>query len=185
MLQPKVSEIITEFLKESEENYLALRNNLSQYKNIFQYVYSNIFTEIYCSTERRGFELKSNFHIIFKTYKDKKKMEPLGKNTQNYEDIRNETYFYEQKPLKIDDFNEAEEKEVKEHVEKRKIKRREVAEKNKFEKKKKKKQEQDKKTKKELWDEMKDLNKEFKDMKEPKKKSKKMSKTILKGNFLM
>ena len=32
---------------------------------------------------------------------------------------------------------------------------------------------------------MKDLNKEFKDMKEPKKKSKKMSKTILKGNFLM
>ena len=63
-------------------------------------------------------------------------MDPLGKNTQNYEDIRNETYVYEQKPLKIDDFNEAEEKEVKEHVEKRKIKRREVAEKNKFEKKK-------------------------------------------------
>ena len=138
MLQPKVSEIITEFLKESEENYLALRNNLSQYKNIFQYVYSNIFTEIYCSTERRGFDLKSTFHIIFKTYKDKKKMDPLGKNTQNYEDIRNETYVYEQKPLKIDDFNEAEEKEVKEHVEKRKIKRREIVEKNKLVKKKRK-----------------------------------------------
>ena len=36
VLQPKVSEIITEFLKEGEENYVALRNNLSQYKNIFQ-----------------------------------------------------------------------------------------------------------------------------------------------------
>ena len=38
---------------------------------------------------------------------------------------------YEQKPIKIDDFNEAEEKEAKERVEKIKIKRREVAEKNK------------------------------------------------------
>ena len=33
--------------------------------------------------------------------------------------------------MKIDDFNDAEEKEVKEQVEKRKIKRREVAGKNK------------------------------------------------------
>ena len=33
--------------------------------------------------------------------------------------------------MKIDDFNDAEEKEVKEQVEKRKIKRREVAAKNK------------------------------------------------------
>ena len=79
VFQPKVSEIITEFLKENEENYVALRNNLSQYKNIFKYVYSNVFPEIYCSTKRRGFDLKSTFHIIFKTYKDKKKIESLGK----------------------------------------------------------------------------------------------------------
>ena len=142
--QPKVSEIITEFLRENEENYVALRSNLSQYKNIFQYVYSNVFPEIYCFTERRGFDLKSTFHIIFKTYKDRKKMESLGKNLQNYEDIRDETCVYEQKPLKIDDFNEAEEKELKKHVEKRKIKRREVAKKNKLFLKKKR-QEQDKK----------------------------------------
>ena len=132
VFQPKVSEIITEFLKENEENYVALRNNLSQYKNIFKYVYSNVFPEIYCSTERRGFDLKSTFHIIFKTYKDKKKLESLGKKPKNYEDICNETCVYEQKPVKINDFNEAEEKEVKECVEKRKIKRREVAEKNKL-----------------------------------------------------
>ena len=50
---------------------------------------------------------------------------------------------FEQKPVKIDDFNEAEEKEVKEHVQKRKRKK-EVAEKNKLVKKKKK-QEQDEK----------------------------------------
>ena len=70
---------MTDFLKERKENYLELRNNLSQHKNIFQYVYSNVFPEIYCSTERRGFNLKSTSHIIFKTYKDKKNIESLGK----------------------------------------------------------------------------------------------------------
>ena len=49
-----------------------------------------------------------------KTYKDKKN-ECLGKNLQNYENVCDEKSVYEQKPLKIDDFNEAEEKEVKEH----------------------------------------------------------------------
>ena len=126
-------------MNEGEENYKDLRNNLSRYKNKFQYVYSNVFPEIYCSTERRGFDLKSNFHIIFKTYKDKKKMEAsLGKNPHNYEEIRDETCVYEQKPIKIDDFNEDEEKNVKERVEKQKQKRREVAENNKLLKKRKK-----------------------------------------------
>ena len=38
VLQLKVSEIITDFLKEEKENYLELRNNLSQYKHFFQYI---------------------------------------------------------------------------------------------------------------------------------------------------
>ena len=49
VLQPKVSEIKTDFLKEGDENYKDLRNNLSHYKNIFQYVYANVFPESYCS----------------------------------------------------------------------------------------------------------------------------------------
>ena len=69
---------------------------------------------------------------MYKTYKDKKYIEYLGKNLQNYESVRNETNVSEEKPIKIDDFNEAEEKEVKEPVEKIKIKRRAVAEKNKL-----------------------------------------------------
>ena len=72
VLQPKVSEIITDFVKEKKENYLELRNDLSQYKDIFRYVYSNVFPEIYCSTGRRGFILKSTLHIMFKTYEGKK-----------------------------------------------------------------------------------------------------------------
>ena len=86
--------------------------------------------------EIRGFDLKSNFRIIFKTYKDKRQLaSSLGKNPENYETIPNETNIYEQKPINVDDFNEVEEKEVKERVEKQK--RREVAEKNKLLKKKK------------------------------------------------
>ena len=136
MLQPKVAEIINDNLDEETNNYNEMRNNLSQYKNIFQYVYSNVFPEIYYSTERREFDLKSSFHIMFKTYKRKKKMNLLGKSPKNYEEISNDVLVYEQKPIKIDNFNEAEQKEIKEHIEKRKLKRREVAENNKPTKKK-------------------------------------------------
>ena len=133
VLQPKVLEIISKFIDEDKNNYKQLQNNLSSYKSIFQYVYSNFFPEIYCSTEKRGFDLKSNFHIIFKTYKDKKQLKSsLGKNPNNYESIRDEKNIYEQQPINIDQFNEIEDPEVKEHVEKRKQKRLKDAEKNKL-----------------------------------------------------
>ena len=81
VLQPKVLEIIRECLDEDESHYKELRNNLSNYKSILQYIHSNVFPEIYCLTEKHGFDLKSNFHIIFKTYKDKKQLDSsLGKN---------------------------------------------------------------------------------------------------------
>ena len=84
VLQPKVLQIISEFIEADENNYKLLQNNLSSYKTIFQYVYSNVFPEIYCYTEKRGFDLKSNFHIMFKTCKDKKQLESsMGKNPEN------------------------------------------------------------------------------------------------------
>ena len=133
VLQPKLLEIITDFINERDDNFKALRKNLSSHLNIFQYVYSNVFPKIYCSTEKRGFDLKSNFHIIFKTYKDKKKLKSsLGKNSENYETVRSETNMYEQRPINIDDFIEDEEKQVKERVEKRKQKRGDVAKKKKL-----------------------------------------------------
>ena len=53
VLQPKVVDIINDFIKEDDNNHMELRNNLSSYKSIFQYVYSNVFPEIYCATEER------------------------------------------------------------------------------------------------------------------------------------
>ena len=80
-----------------------------------------------------------------------------GKTLHNYEGICNKTCLYEQKPVKIDDFNKAEEKEVKERVEKRKKKKREVAEnKNCFLKQKK--QEDNKENEKEMWKRLGELN---------------------------
>ena len=93
--QPKVSDIITDFLKEGKEHYVELKNNLSQFKDIFQYVYSNVYPQIYCSTKKRGFSLRSTFHIMFKIYEYKKNTEYLGKNPQNYENVCDETSFYE------------------------------------------------------------------------------------------
>ena len=149
VLRPNVLEIISGFIDADEGNYRLLQNNLSSYKNIFQYIYTNASPEIYCSTEKRGFDLKSNFHIIFKIYKDKKQLESsMGKNPVHYKSIRKETNIYEQKPINIDDFNESEEAEVKQQVEKRKQKRRDVAEKNKLLKKKRKAEETKKKRRK-------------------------------------
>ena len=68
VLQPSVLQIIAEFTEKDVKNYRSLQNNVSRYKNIFQYVYSNVYPEIYCSTKKRGFDLKRNFHIMFKTY---------------------------------------------------------------------------------------------------------------------
>ena len=56
----------------------------------------------------------------------------MGKNPNNYENIRKETNIYERKPVNIDRFNDSEVVDVKEQVEKRKNKWREVAEKNKL-----------------------------------------------------
>ena len=56
----------------------------------------------------------------------------MGKNPVNYESIRKEINNYEQKLINIDDFNESEEAEVKQQVEKQKQKRQQVAEKNKL-----------------------------------------------------
>ena len=88
VLQPTVLQIIIDFVERDEKNLRLLQSNLAQYKNIFQYVNSNVYPEIYCATEKRGFELKSNFHILFKTYRDKIQMKSMGK-----------------KPMSVDDFN--------------------------------------------------------------------------------
>ena len=96
-----------------------LQESLARYKDIFQYVYSHVFPEIYTTSDKRGFDLKSNFHIIFKAYRDKMavRQQQLAKTPSNYEYLavdRKETFEFEQKPIKnFNEFSNAEEAELK------------------------------------------------------------------------
>ena len=66
--QPGVLEIVGRFIDQDKSNLCMFQQNLANYKDIFQYVYSHTFPEIYSMSEKRGIDLKSNFLIFFKTY---------------------------------------------------------------------------------------------------------------------
>ena len=117
------------FISQKEDGYKLLRDNVGRFRDVFQYVYSVVYPNIYCSNERRGFDLKSSFQFVFKACKDKKKAE-RGNDLSNFKDKNGELKF-EQKPMEIDTFDEIEEEKTKEKIEKRKKKRRELVEKTK------------------------------------------------------
>ena len=77
VLQPKVLEIISEFIDADDNNYRLMQNNLSSYKNIFQYVYSNVFPEIYCSTEKEASTTKVTSTSCLKPTRTKYKWSDL------------------------------------------------------------------------------------------------------------
>ena len=79
--QPGVLEIVGIFIDQGKQNLRMLQENLARYKYIFQYVYSHVFPEVYSASEKRGFDLKSNFHIMFKTYGDKMKISKSGEES--------------------------------------------------------------------------------------------------------
>ena len=87
---------------------------------------------MYTTSEKRGFDLKSNFHILFKTYRDKQiiRQQSLAKNQANYENEQpKETHEHEQKPIKnFNKFSDSKEQEVKNRAEKRLADGREKAE---------------------------------------------------------
>ena len=69
--QPGVLESVGKFIDQDKENLRLLQKCLANYKDIFQYVYSYTFPEIYTIMEKRRIDMKSNFYILFKTYKAK------------------------------------------------------------------------------------------------------------------
>ena len=146
-----------------------------QFFNTFIQMYSQKFT---APLKKEVSISKVTFTSCLKPVKIKKQLESsMGKNPANYETIRKKN-IYEQKPVNIDYFNESEEAEVKQRVEKRKEKRRAVAEKNKLLRKKRK-TEKNKIKEKDMWERLGKLNSEFEDIKKAKKESKKMPKTIM------
>ena len=68
---PRVLEIVGNFIDQGKENFRVLQEFLYRYKDIYQYIYSHVFPEIYTTSEKRGFNLRSYFHRLFKAYPDK------------------------------------------------------------------------------------------------------------------
>ena len=160
-----------------------LREYLARYKDIFQYVYSHVFPEIYTLSEKRAFDLKSNFHIMFKAYRDKMlvRQQQLAKQPANYEQQpHKESFQFEQKPLKnFNEFSDSEENEIEQHAQKRLAERREKAEVEK-EKKHKIKSEENKLKEVQMWNRLNELNSEFKKINELKKEEEMKSQTTMK-----
>ena len=77
--QPGVLEIVGRFIDQHKDNLHMLQKCLANYKDIFQYVYSHTFPEIYTMSEKRRIDMKSNFHILFKTYKDRQMLRQKNK----------------------------------------------------------------------------------------------------------
>ena len=126
--------------------------------------------------------MRSNFHIIFKAYRDKLaiRQQQIAKQPINYAVNGNkEQSEFEQKPIKnFDEFSDGEEEEFKERAEKRKLEKREEEELA-ATKKLKIKQEENQMKESEIWDKLSELNNKFKTIKQTKKDEKKMSASIL------
>ena len=143
-----------------------------------------MFPEIYSVTEKRGIDLKSNFHILFKTYRDKailRQQQTITstKHPANYENERIESNEFEKKTINnFNEFSDKEEEELRQQAEKRKQIRREQTQENKA-KKLKLKQEEAKEKVSEMLEKLNDLSSKFKTIKQSKKEAKKMSATIL------
>ena len=126
VLQPKVSETIMSFLKKDEKNYLLLRNNLSQF-NTFFHMPTPMCTLKYTalrkekvSTSKVHFKLSLKHKRIKKLYIFEKTLK-ITKIAMPIHACLNKN------PYKLTILMTLK-KEVKEHIEKRKIKRMEVAE---------------------------------------------------------
>ena len=114
--QPGVLEIVGTFIDQNKDNLRILQKNLANYKDIFQYVYSHVFPKIYSTTEKRSIDLKSNFHILFKSYREKLmlRQQQLAKQPIDFETERQEVCKFEQKPIKnFNEFSDGEEEEYK------------------------------------------------------------------------
>ena len=179
--QPGVLEIIGNFIDQDKENLRILQTNLANYKDIFQYVYSHVFPEIYSTSEKCGINLKSCFHIMFKAYRNKMIMrqQSLAKQPVNYQTEQQEKCEFEQKPIKnFNEFSDGDEEELKKRAEKQNAVRRKQKEELKA-KKLKIKKEENKAKEGQMWKRLNEPNNQFKKIKQSKKDAKKMSATVL------
>lgn len=100
VIYSKLADTISRFIETGTKNFVKLRDNLFRFKNIFRYVYSVTYPDIYFSTEKCRFDTISTFHVAFKKYKDKENCEQAGKNPKHSAPLAENSF--EQTPIKVD-----------------------------------------------------------------------------------
>ena len=161
VLYSKTAQIVLDYLNKDTSNIVRLRKCLQNHMKTIQFVYSRCFPEIYSLIEKRGINLKSEFLLTFKAWKDKKKFQVNMSNEKKSESDQS-----------LEKNIEEDEKVIKQLQEK-KLTRKVLAEKNTgLKEAAKKRRKSQPETEKELWERLDTLNKNFKVMKELKKQSK-------------
>ena len=77
VLYIKTAQIVLDYLNKDLQNIVRLRRCLQKNMKIVQFVHSRCFPEIYSLIYKRGIDLKSEFLLAFKAWKDKKSQQQL------------------------------------------------------------------------------------------------------------
>ena len=77
VLYSKTAQIVLNYLNKDSKNIALLRRCLQKHMKVIQFVYSRFFPEIYSLIDKRGINLKNEFLLTFKTWKDKKRFSHL------------------------------------------------------------------------------------------------------------
>ena len=72
VLYSKTAHIVLDYLNKDASNIVRLRKCLQNHRKTIQFVYSRCFPEIYSLIDKRGINLKNEFLLTFKLWKDKK-----------------------------------------------------------------------------------------------------------------
>ena len=134
-----MAKIVLKHKENDENNFNKMRREFLENTKIFQFVYSYFYPEIYSFVEKWGIDFKKEFHLKFKTWKNKKN--PSQKIAPQFELRKEESPppGAEQKRLITNsDFDEEKriaderkQKELKEKKLRKQERRRQVASKNK------------------------------------------------------
>ena len=68
-----VAEIVWNYIEEDEQNCNKIKKWLFKNMKILQFVYSSVYSGVYSFAEKWAIELRNNFHLKLKDWKDRKK----------------------------------------------------------------------------------------------------------------
>ena len=83
VLCSKTAQIVLDYLNENASNIVRVRKCLQNHMKKIQFAYSRCFPEIYSLIDKHRINLKSEFLLTFKLWKDKKKFSTISTNEKN------------------------------------------------------------------------------------------------------